>query len=153
MHVILIHLLVLTMYLFFWLVCICCIQYCSYDKYFVVKCIVHKVVLLLIAVTASPTVAKAKKKKKSFCALCPVSLYNCVTLSKAGRNKSADQFSFRAHLILSACSFITCHCQSVKQLFTTAVFTIQMNICWTSNSLEKKKREKIARVKLFMTAI
>lgn len=62
MHVILIHLLVLTMYLFFWLVRICCIQYCSYDKYFVVKCIVHKVVLLLIAVTASPTVAKAKKK-------------------------------------------------------------------------------------------
>ena len=43
-----------------------------------------------------------------------------------------------------------CHCQSVKQLCTTAVFTNQMNRCWTSNSPQKK----IAPVsRLFMTVI
>lgn len=79
----------------------------------------------------------------------PLSHSNCVTLSKAGRNKSADQFPFRANLILSACSLIMCHCQSVKQFCTTAVFTNQMNRRWTSNSPQKK----IASVRPFMTVI
>lgn len=95
------------------------------DKYCLMKCFRQE--HLVWMALAAATIAEAKH-------LCPLSLTLIVSLyQRLGEKQESRLVSIQVWSNPFSCLSNNVLLQPVKQLCTTAVFTDQMNRCWTSN--------------------